>query len=151
MLFLNCFGYLFSLLYYLISAETVLVLNPEKDYQILLSRFQPAWYFEFLYKWSYRRRIFLLALNISVLTLKEFSRYQFLLVRAEKSNVFPVHVLPYFMIWLNCCKYFLWPFYCWNMMAIELFLNSISSKYQKLAVGWADVEFCKIADHIKKV
>ena len=39
MLYLNCFGYLFSLLYYLISAETVLVLNPEKDYQILLSRF----------------------------------------------------------------------------------------------------------------
>ena len=39
MLCLNCFGYLFSLLYYLISAETVLVLNPEKDYQILLSRF----------------------------------------------------------------------------------------------------------------
>ena len=36
-------------------------------------------------------------------------------------------------------------------MAIELFLNSISSKYQKLAVGWADVEFCKIADNIKKV
>ena len=36
-------------------------------------------------------------------------------------------------------------------MAIELFLNSISSKYQKLAVGWADVEFCKIADYIKKV
>ena len=91
-----------------------------------------------------------LALNISALTLKEFSRYQFLLVRAEKSNVFPVHVLPYFMIWLNCCKYFLWPFYCWNMMAIELFLNSISSKYQKLAVGWADVEFCKIADYIKR-
>ena len=39
MLCLNCFGYLFSLLYYLISAETVLVLNPEKDYHILLSRF----------------------------------------------------------------------------------------------------------------
>ena len=118
---------------------------------IVKSFLQPEWYFVFLYKWSYWRWIFLLALNNSVLTLKEFSRYQFLLVRAEKSNVFPVHVLPYFMIWLNCCKYFLWPFYCWNMMAIELFLNSISSKYQKLAVGWADVEFCKIADHIKKV
>ena len=45
------------------------------------------------------------------------------LCACRKNNVFPVHVLPYFMIWLNCCKYFLWPFYCRNRKLIAIYFS----------------------------